>query len=207
MVKAVIELQKPPKKKAMKVTEQEIRPSVAASGGLASGGNVTDRLNKRRVSIFAEASLDSNEKIEVQFNPSEIHISAGGKLTKEKTGVDKNKRNVDYGSSGAKIGVSIPFIFEEAKALEESAKKSGSLKNDMTEQINMLLDAVRTPYSRKIIFRWGSQVYSGNLQSVTVEYVMFNSQGIPVRAKVTIEISCQIEQEKIKTGSIYGQNQ
>ena len=36
MIKAVIELQKPPKKKSIEVTEQEIRPSVAASGGLST---------------------------------------------------------------------------------------------------------------------------------------------------------------------------
>lgn len=206
MIKAVIELQKPPKKKSVEVAEQEIRPSVAALGGLTAVGNVTEKLNKKRQSIFAEASLENSQKIEVMFNPSEIHISAGGKLSKEKTGVDKNKRNVDYGSNGTKIRVSIPLIFEEPEASKESSENSAKnipLKNNMTNQINMLLDAVGIPYSRKIIFRWGSQVYNGNLQSVTVEYKMFNTQGIPIRAKVTIDISCTIDQKQIKAGNIY----
>ena len=134
MVKAVIELQKPPKKKSVKVTEQEIRSSVAASGGLTAAGNVTEKLKQKRQTIFTEASLDNSQKIEVLFNPSELHINAGGKLSKEKTGADKNKRNVDYGSYGTK---------------------------------------------------------------------MFNPQGIPVRAKVTIDISCTVDQNQIKAGNIY----
>lgn len=206
MVKAVIELQKPSKKKSVEVTEQEIRPSVAASGGLSTIGNVTEKLNKKRQSIFTETSLDNSQKIEVLFNPSEIHISGGGKLSKEKTGVDKNKRNVDYGSNGTKIKVSIPLIFEEPEERKEPSENSNNntrLKNNMSNQINMLLDAVRIPHSRKIIFRWGSQLYSGNLQSVAVEYTMFNTQGIPIRAKVTIDISCTIDQKQIKAGNIY----
>lgn len=206
MIKAVIELQKPPKKKSIEVTEQEIRPSVAASGGLSTVSNAAEKLNKKRQSVFAETSLDNSQKMEVLFNPSEIHISAGGKLSKEKTGVDKNKRNVDYGSNGTKIRVSIPLIFEEPEALkepDENSAKGISLKNNMTNQINMLLAAVGIPYSRKIIFRWGSQIYSGNLQSVTAEYLMFNTQGIPIRAKVTIDISCTINQKQIKAGNIY----
>lgn len=201
MVKAVIELQKPPKKKSENVTEQEIRPSIAAFSGLSTDKNAVDNLKKKRQSIFDEDFKDSSQKIEVLFNPYEIHISANGKLPKEKTGVDKNRRNVDYGSNPTKIGVSIPLIFEDVKAL--NAAESVSSKSDMVKNIHMLLEAVKIPCSRKIIFRWGRQIYSGNLQSVAVEYTMFNAQGIPVRAKVTIDISCKVDQNQIKAGNIY----
>lgn len=215
--KAVIEIQT---YEVTEVQEQEIRPSVAASGGLTPFGGITNKLKEAAaqtvhtalsstlgsmVSAVAENLSNNNKKIEVQFNPSEIHITASGKLPKEKTGVDKKRKNIDYGSGGTTVQVSIPLIFEEMSGGETltSSLWTGSKENSVSQKVSMFLDAIRDPYSRKIIFSWGNQVYKGRLQSVNTEYTMFSSQGSPVRAKVTIELAWELGRDDVKnfTGS------
>lgn len=209
--KAVIEIQT---YEVTEVQEQEIRPSVAGSGGLTPFGGLTNKLKEAAaqtvhtalsstlgsmVSAAAE-NLSNNKKIEVQFNPSEIHITAGGKLPQEKTGVDKKRKNIDYGLGGTTVQVSIPLIFEEMSGGETltSSFQTGSKENSVSQKVSLFLDAIRDPYSRKIIFSWGNQIYKGRLQSVNTEYTMFSSHGSPVRAKVTIELAWELGRDDVK---------
>lgn len=214
--KAIIKIEG---REVLDVQEKESKPSVTESKGLSTSLNVTaglkaaaktqiiqtegeasaPALNNVMSNLGGKKNMDT-EQFEVQFNPKELSINAGASLSKEKTGVDKKRQNIDYGLNSVKVHVTIPLIFDATREEETSRKDSqkNSGENQVEKSVNQFLKAVRNPNARTITFSWGNQKYRGELYSVSVNYTMFSEQGRGIRATVSLSLLCDITARDIE---------
>ena len=61
-------------------------------------------------------------------------------------------------------------------------------KDSVLEEVEGFLAVVQNPYVRTVAFHWGNQYYKGQLKSLKANYVMFNKDGLPIRATVNFSI-------------------
>ena len=67
-------------------------------------------------------------------------------------------------------------------------KKTGKLSNSVQPEVEALTAIVRNGERRLVRFAWGDMAYEGVLNSVNAEYVMFNINGEPCRAFVSLSM-------------------
>ena len=77
---------------------------------------------------------------------------------------------------------------------------TGKSKLTVQEEVEGLIAALRSPYTRCITFNWGNMSYQGVLNRVASQYTMFNSSGEPVRAVVQLSLICA--DEKVSPNSL-----
>lgn len=76
-----------------------------------------------------------------------------------------------------------------AKGVARGAMKAaGKLSNSVQPEVEALTSIVRNGRRRLVRFVWGDMVYEGVLNSVNAEYVMFNINGEPCRAFVSLSM-------------------
>ncbi len=68
------------------------------------------------------------------------------------------------------------------------AKKKGLMSNSVQPEVEALTALVRSGNKRLTRFVWGDMAYEGVLNSVNAEYVMFNCNGEPCRAFVSLNM-------------------
>jgi hypothetical protein len=67
-------------------------------------------------------------------------------------------------------------------------KAAGSKSTSVQPEVEALTSVVRSGTKRLVRFVWGDMVYEGVLNNVNAEYVMFNPNGEPVRAYVSMSM-------------------
>ncbi len=67
-------------------------------------------------------------------------------------------------------------------------KAADKLSNSVQPEVEALTSIVRSGTKRLVRFVWGDMVYEGVLNNVNAEYVMFNPNGEPVRAFVSMSM-------------------
>lgn len=70
--------------------------------------------------------------------------------------------------------------------LRGGLKAAGKLENSVQPEVEALTSIVRNGRRRLVRFVWGDMAYEGVLNSVNAEYVMFNVNGEPCRAFVSL---------------------
>lgn len=76
-----------------------------------------------------------------------------------------------------------------AKGVARGAMKAaGKLSNSVQPEVEALTSIVRNGQRRLVKFIWGDMLYTGVLNSVNAEYVMFNVNGEPCRAFVSLSM-------------------
>ena len=163
----------------------------------------------------------SKKQFQVQFNPSDLHIEGhgGGRMaTTAFNNVDENGRSgpaaIDFKPVPIHINLSVKLLFDNMNAnecflsaktniapseLAKSVIKTGlsaagiNKKMTVQQEVEGLIAALRSPYTRCITFNWGDMSYTGVLNRVSAQYTMFNSSGIPVRAVVQLSLVCADE--------------
>ena len=73
-------------------------------------------------------------------------------------------------------------------AVKAAFKAAGKKDNSVQNEVEALHAAARNKDRRLAMFIWGDMVYEGKINSVDSEYVMFNVNGQPIRANVTINM-------------------
>ncbi len=63
------------------------------------------------------------------------------------------------------------------------------------EQTNGLLGAIMSKNSRFMIFKWADMTFAGELTEASAQYTMFSTRGNPVRSRVTLRISQNVESQ------------
>lgn len=119
----------------------------------------------------------------VPFNPSELQISSEGGTIRKKADLQKPGDSSPgdtymYETVKPRQSLRVKLIFDETE---------GS-RNGVTRQVEGFLAAVRSPASRNICFFWNRFAFCGSLDQVSAQYTMFSSQGIPLRAEITLSI-------------------
>lgn len=121
--------------------------------------------------------------MKVQFNPSSLRFSSGGAESgKEKGDVSHEKngqtRTASAENSSELVRVEVKLIFD--RSIYED--------NSVQPQVDHFMAMVRNSLVRQVAFYWGTMCYRGVVKSVNAEYVLFDQEGIPVRATVDFSI-------------------
>ena len=115
--------------------------------------------------------------------------------------------NYPIESIALSCGYSDALVFTKAfhamKGMSPSKYRKESHKESTKEQLQEvegLIAALRSPYTRCITFNWGDMSYEGVLNRVASQYTMFDSSGEPVRAVVQLSLICA--DEKVSPNSL-----
>lgn len=147
----------------------------------------------------------------VQFNPSELTLSGygGGRVTKTDYTSEKGK-GISFEQAAVRITLNVKLIFDKvdpqdafmadklntsATAMMEGAAKGvrsalGKKDNSVQTEVEGLIAALHSTYTRRITFHWGTMNYTGVLNRVSAQYTMFNVKGQPIRATVALSLVC-----------------
>lgn len=157
------------------------------------------------------------KQFEVQFNPSDLQIEGygGGRIAATTYNTsdpnDKSKPGVVMIPMPVYIKMSVKLLFDRmdpsdsflsaktniaasdiGRSVAKNAVKASGLSRKLTvqQEVEGLIAALRSEYTRSIIFNWGDMSYEGVLNRVASQYTMFNSSGEPVRAVVQLSLVC-----------------
>lgn len=146
------------------------------------------------------------KKFKVMFNPSQITFQGigGGKVAKTNFAAG-GKIDMQYQDMNPRIQMNIQLVFDdyertEAFMLEKVSDTTAMArtvvsstvsaitgkKHSVQQQVEGLISALRNDCTRKIAFYWGTMKYQGILSNVSAEYVMFSTDGVPIRAYVNL---------------------
>ncbi len=143
-------------------------------------------LTKARIEVLDKDAVDEGrglpEFIDVQFNPTEY-------------GVDKSAQIAEIGIPGIDSPV-LQFIRGQNEKLsfelffDTTADGMGDDATDVRDLTNEIYQLVkiqpRTHAPPRVRFIWGSLTFQAIVESVQQKFVLFNPQGIPLRATVTV---------------------
>lgn len=160
----------------------------------------------------------TKKTFEVQFNPSDLHLEGygGGRIAttvyNKDDGSSGGSGNIVYAAAPVNINLSVKLLFDRmdasesflsaktniavselAKSAVSTALKKANKKLTVQQEVEGLVAALRSPYTRKISFCWGDLCYTGVLNRVASQYTMFNTAGEPVRAYVQLSLICADE--------------
>lgn len=161
-------------------------------------GGIKDKLNELSNKLNLDNKIISEMKskgysaIKVQYNPETIHISSNAEISDDEDGAGtkgKESGNVAL-TSGNQL--SLQLIFEAV----DKDKKDNNVK-DVTECLVALMVSDMT---RKVVFHYGGILFSGELISVNVQYKMFDRDGNPIWAVVSISMQ-ELEEDTQKNES------
>lgn len=151
----------------------------------------------------------------VQFNPGELSLSGygGGRVAKTDFS-GKDGKSISFEPASVRITLNVKLIFDKvdpqdafmsdklstsATAMAEGAVKSirkaaGKKENSVQTEVEGFIAALRSSYTRRITFHWGTMNYAGVLSRVSSQYTMFNVRGQPIRAVVNLSLVCADEE-------------
>ena len=119
-------------------------------------------------------------KIPLRFNPSEYQLQ-------------KTNNFAEIGIPGLE-SPPIQFVRGAAEklSLELLADTSDTLEDVREKYVNKLRNLMRlnadTHAPPIVAFTWDTQVFKGVLESLTITYVMFSPDGVPLRAKLSVTL-------------------
>lgn len=128
-------------------------------------------------------------RIKVQFNPSSLQFTSGDAASKaeagkEKADISRNEngetRTAPAENTSNLVRVKMKLIFDRTIYVDSSVQP----------EVERFIALVKSPYVRQVAFYWGMMCYKGVVKGVDAEYVLFNEEGIPMRA--TIDFSLEI---------------
>ena len=152
-----------------------------------------------------------NRVMEVQFNPSSLRLSAmGGGEDVQCTNYRQNSGEITRGAIGLHVEMSVKLIFDQisnfsaftndmltlsssrvlSQATSAGIQAVSQLINGQTASVQMLVESfvatMRNENTRRVCFEWGEFYYEGILSRVNSTYTMFDLNGNPIRAEVTM---------------------
>ncbi len=149
----------------------------------------------------------------VQFNPSELSLSGYGGGLASKTDFSENGNGITFEKAEVRITLNVKLIFDKVDPQDAfmsdkantsttamstgiakaALKAKGKKDNSVQTEVEGFIAALRSKYTRRITFHWGTMTYTGVLNRVSSQYTMFNVQGLPVRAFVNLSLVCADE--------------
>lgn len=159
---------------------------------------------------LAGGNRESTKYFNVQFNPNELRLTGYGGGYSAKTDFSGKGGGVSMDALKVRISMEVKLYFDKVDAqdafmgdkinLAPSALVTGATKAVLSSkgkedfsvqtEVEGLMAALRSRYTREISFHWGSMCYTGVLNRVSAQYTMFNVQGQPIRAEVDLSLTC-----------------
>jgi len=155
---------------------------------------------------YGNITFKANEKIEVQFNPTEYSISSSVSYNPKKSGSKKKDKVNHYGfvpSEPRQLQVKLFYdttMRAYLDAMKDSFKNSSDTYEEKykgNEDVNsiyidklmaLMKDEKTSNKPPEVIFSWGSTNFKGYISSLDVNYKRFNANGEPTRAEVSVSM-------------------
>ena len=149
----------------------------------------------------------------VQFNPNELSLSGYGGGLASKTDFSEKGNSITFDKADVRITLNVRLIFDKVDpqdafmadkantsttamatgAAKAALRAKGKKDYSVQTEVEGFIAALRSKYTRRITFHWGTMTYTGILNRVSAQYTMFNVQGLPVRAFVNLSLVCADE--------------
>lgn len=158
-----------------RTSESRLDTAGSVLNGLKTGGGKKDEL-----------------VMKVQFNPGELRFDTGNVEKRAKKDLQEKKENIPGAEikyeiiKGIRLSMRLIFVGDEEKS------DSGGIRK-MTE--GLMACAAKSSEGLETAFCWGSFRFSGMLEEVSAEYIMFDEAGEPVQAEAELTICCDDSQE------------
>jgi hypothetical protein len=145
----------------------------------------------------AVLEIEGGDKIVCQFNPDELHVQTQGKFATVPS-MGKDSPNVQY-MGGMAAGLDVVLYFDTSSSYEIKMSllpyPKMNVAADVSAYANTLLCLTKIDGKLHrppiVVFSWGSFVFGGFVESVSVDYTMFESGGMPVRCEASIHMVSQ----------------
>lgn len=148
----------------------------------------------------AKLQIEGGDEFEVQFNPAEYSLDSSIKYS-EKTvpGQDGPIGQYIAGNSSS-LSLTLYFDTYQPPTLDNQAE-GGTDVTEYTKKLTKLTLIDGTLHRVPLVtFLWGSLQFCGVIISVKESYTMFLSNGMPVRAKVSISMKSFYDADTGKRG-------
>ena len=151
----------------------------------------------QRARLSYQTQNGKKATIPVQFNPTEYTINRSVKFKSHNgQGEEAHPKNTQAsGSELAHLRVSLILDtstelteYQMPKGLSKYLDSSGEL-TDICRDLGMIMKRTAENHEPSlVIFEWGSMAFYGHVTSLGVSYQMFNRNGMPVRARLDMEL-------------------
>lgn len=155
--------------------------------------NITKKIENMGNILTGEDQVTSNMKangyqpIKVQYNPESINITTHAKIS------DKDDAAGITGDSGGTVELNDESVLS-FKLIFEAVDTLG--KNTVKEDAEGIIALMVSDITRNVTFYYGDILFSGELDSVQVQYTMFDINGNPIWAEVSVVIREEEEKEE-----------
>ena len=146
--------------------------------------------------------------VQVQYNPSSITMnSVGGNIKNFETMGNEKLNSMTSTDKQTSTYLSVDLIYEDinvadafgsqsldTKGLEGGDKKAFKEDDEFSDVYSVkkpvegLLSLMMEKETRQVIFVWNNMFFHGVMTSVSVNFTMFNKIGMPIKAKVSLQI-------------------
>lgn len=146
--------------------------------------------------------------VQVQYNPSSITMnSVGGNIKNFETMGNEKLNSMTSTDKQTSTYLSVDLIYEDinvadafgsqsldTKGLEGGDKKVFKEDDEFSDVYSVkkpvegLLSLMMEKETRQVIFVWNNMFFHGVMTSVSVNFTMFNKIGMPIKAKVSLQI-------------------
>lgn len=180
-----------------------IEKAAAIADAIAALLGLTADSGKQLQDYFKDVTI---KRYTVQFNPSSLSLHATAPGYSDKSTYNGSQKSVATPSQSVTITMSVKLVvdqvFNATSFIEDRTNISPTQlaqnlahmfkgnKPTVQQTVEGFIAAIRGKSTRVIIFRWGEMTYSGTLNSVSAQYVMFDSYGEPVRAYIDLSLTC-----------------
>ena len=126
--------------------------------------------------------------VDVQFNPTTLRVQISNKTAGgQQSGAQARQR-----PGTGEMQVSFDLVFDTA---DEGRADAGVSVLDKTKMVERFVRPRGNTPGReappRVIFKWGSFIVQGTMDSANIDLDLFDSEGVPLRAKVAVAIKGQ----------------
>ena len=145
----------------------------------------------------AVLEIEGGGQLVCQFNPDELHVQTQGKFATVPS-MGKDSPTVQY-MGGIAAALDVVLYFDTSTSYEVKMNfipmPTKNEASDVSDYANMLLCLTKIDGKLHrppiVCFNWGSFVFGGFVASVSVNYTMFESGGMPVRCEAALHMVAQ----------------
>jgi Contractile injection system tube protein len=126
------------------------------------------------------------DPIPVQFNPTSLHLQ----MTNNEEGGKSRQRQAEQSTGAATTTLSLDLVFDSADEGSAATPSDVRIKVKEVETFVLPSPGSKDPPPR-VRFQWGTFLYEGIMASLNEDIDLFSVEGVPLRAKVSIQIKGQ----------------
>lgn len=155
-------------------------------------------MEKITLSAYTDKSFaqPTGKDLKVQINPKTFSLEKGIKYHDNEQAGDNSASGVFNRYDGEKLSFDIMI---DCTGVIPNTQPTDTAYDKVTELENLVYDYngdAHRPAFIKVV--WGKLLFKGQLSSLKTDYTLFNSDGIPLRAKVSVAFANFVDEKTAK---------